>query len=150
MTSVEFLEKIRQHFDTAIFQPRETEHELDVLILTAEQKLYNYYLWIESNWTTLNIGATLKSAPEKYFWYEACENNYENNLEWIMQLLKYSFRELDKLLNYETRIIQKKGMITTSFECQYLTDKWNRVSKNSIVHSNIALPKIHGRNKVYT
>jgi len=65
-----FLGQLKKRFNLATFEQNETEHELDVLVITDEPKPYNFYIWIEGGWAIIDIGATLKSEPTKYFWYQ--------------------------------------------------------------------------------
>lgn len=149
MNSNEFLEQLNQRFSSVTFEQKETEHELDVLVVTEQSKSYNFYIWIEGGWTTLNIGATLKSEPSKYFWYQSWENFKENDPEWKNELCETALEQLELLLNNRTRVIQRKGLIASSFECQYMNSEWTRISKNTALHGRLSLPKIKGRKKVY-
>ncbi len=120
-----------------------------MLVVTEQSKSYNFYIWIEGGWTTLNIGATLKSESSKYFWYQSWENFKENDPEWKNELRETTIEQLELLLNNQTRVIQRKGLLATSFEYQYMDSDWTRISKNTALHTNFKLPKIHGRKKIY-
>ncbi|MEO9965466.1 MAG: hypothetical protein ABJF11_06750 [Reichenbachiella sp.] len=149
MDSSEFLEQLKQRFNSIAFERKETEHELEVLVVTEEPKPYNFYIWIEGGWTIMDIGATLKSEPSKYFWYQSWENFYDVDTKWIDELLETATDQLEILLNKKTRVIQRKGLLASSFECQYMNSEWAKLSKNRALHSNLELPKISGRKKVY-
>jgi len=149
MDSNQFLEQLKQRFTKVTFEQKETEHELDILIVTDQSKSFNFYIWIEGGWTTMDIGATLKDEPNKDFWYSSFEHIKEDDPTWIPELMEIAFDELGKILDHETRIIQRKGFLSTSFECQQLTSSWNRVSKNRFFHTNFELPEINGRRKTY-
>jgi hypothetical protein len=149
MDSREFLRQIKQRFSKVSFHQRETEHELDVLVLTEYAKPYDFYIWIEGGWTIMDIVARLKSEPTKYFWYQTWENFKEDDPKWKKELLKTAIEQLELLLNNRTRVIQRKGLLASSFECQYMNSEWMRVDKNRALHSNIELPKISGRRKIY-
>jgi len=149
MDSRDFLEQLKQHFNSVTFEQKETEHELDVLVVMDEPKPYNFYIWIEGGWTIMDIGAILKSEPTKYFWYQSWENFDRIDSEWIDELFETATEQLDLLLNRQTRIIQRKGLLASSFECQYMNSEWTRISKNTALHGRLRLPKISGRKKIY-
>lgn len=149
MDSREFLEQLKQRYNSVTIEQKDTEHELDVLLVTEKSKPYNFYIWIERGWATLDIGAVLKPEPTKYFWYQSWENFKENDPEWKDDLIETAFEQLELLLNNRTRVIQRKGLFATSFECQYWNSDWTRISKNTALHSNFHLPKIIGRRKIY-
>ncbi|QSE98987.1 hypothetical protein [Fulvivirga lutea] len=149
MDSAEFIGKLKQRFNSVTFVQKETEYELDVLVLTAEKKPYDFYIWIDNDWAFMDIGATLKSEPNRYFWYQSWENLNGLDSDWINELFDDSNELLKLLLKHPTRIIQCKGIFSSSFECQFLDTDWKRISKNSVLHTNFNIPKINGRTKIY-
>lgn len=149
MDSSDFLKKLIERFDHVSFVQKETEHELEVLILTGEKKPYDFYIWIVSDWTFMDIGARLKSEPTNYFWYQSWQKIHGLDSDWINELFDVSNELLELLLNHQTRIIQRKGIFSSSFECQFLDTDWSRISKNSVLHTNFNIPKIKGRTKIY-
>jgi hypothetical protein len=56
---------------------------------------------------------------------------------------------LERLLSHETRIVQRRGLLTHSFTCEYRAiDEWKRISGISYLRW-FAAPRIKGRQHVY-
>ncbi len=149
MSSFDIQEKIKRTFKNIEFHDRHSDDQLCLEFSTSKKKDYTFYLWIESLWTTLNIGASLKGNPDKYFWYDSAEKLNMGDEEWVNWAEEYIFRTLDKLVNYETRIIQKDGLVFTSFTCEYFDNEWKELTKNRGFRWTLDTPKIKGQKKVY-
>jgi len=58
---------------------------------------------------------------------------------------------LEKLLTYETRIIQKNGWLNWHFKCEYkANDGWRRIGRYSALKlGGFKAPKIESRTRIY-
>jgi hypothetical protein len=75
----------------------------------------------------------------------------QDDIEWKKLISNSVFDTIDKLVHYPTRIIQKNGLFSTSFTCEYFDSTWKTISKNSVPRLfGIGVPKIAGRVKVYS
>lgn len=94
------------------------------------------------------IHARLIGADSKqYFWYMPFE---EAAFSYSLERLDNAFIEtIEAIVLHETRIIQKRGLLTHSFRCDYNTvTDWKRVYGLSCMRW-FAVPKIEGNQRTY-
>jgi hypothetical protein len=84
-----------------------------------------------------------------YFWYRPFEDaEFGNSVE----KLDNAFNEtIQKLVCHDTRVTQKRGLLSHSFRCEYKSlHGWERVSGNSTLRiGGFTVPPIAGRQQVY-
>ena len=111
----------------------------------------NFSLWLDKNCNNCQINASFdeKEKLKKYFWYYPL-GMLKEKFE-IDEVKYFMFEAIDKIANYRTRIIQKKGLIFQSFSLEYFdTKKWILFYKHSAFrYGNIEFPKITGDEKIY-
>ncbi len=109
---------------------------------------YSFKLWFRPE---KQIHAALIDAdsPQLYFLYRPFEEaEFKNSAE----KLNIAFLEtLETLVLHETRIIQKTGLLSHSFRCEYKTNNgWKRVYATSCLRiSCFKTPRIEDRKHTY-
>ncbi len=131
------------------------ESHVDDLILTfkGQHQADYYYVIIVSKYVDfIHIGANLiNQPPYQYFWH--IDYNFIDNANLNERNLHNIIIEnLRILVNYQTRIIQKKGLFRHTFTLEYLKDnKWIEYYKNNGSRfSDLKFPEIGKSKKVYT
>ncbi len=84
-----------------------------------------------------------------YFWYMPFE---DSAFGYSVEKLDGAFFDaLQKLISYQTRIIQVRGMVWHSFECDYnLTGTWNKICRFSALRvGGFKVPAISARKHIY-
>jgi hypothetical protein len=151
MDTSNILESIAKRFPKIYFKSREySSGELELEFSADQAKEYLFYLWLWPQ-ISLVIGARLVGKPDHYFWYDSTDRTTRDEIEWEKQVHEFIVDTIDKLVNYRTRIIQRDGVFSSSFTCEYFDGNWKVMSKNSALKFiGLNTPKIQGRNKVYT
>jgi hypothetical protein len=96
------------------------------------------------------IHATLIDAdPSRpYFWYMPFEDAAFGNS--VVKLDKAFLETVELLISNETRIVQKCGLLSHSFRCDYKAGSgWKRVCGVSCLRTGFKPPRIAGRLRVY-
>ena len=85
---------------------------------------------------------------QNYFWYMPFEYASSDNME---KLDDAFIETIDKLVRHETRIVQKRGLLTHSFRLDYKPPGgWKRVYGHSGLRlGGFSAPSIVGRKRVY-
>lgn len=89
------------------------------------------------------------NTRQYYFWYRPFEDaEFGNSIE----KLDCAFMEtVEQLISNETRIIQKRGLLTNSFKCDYRSlSGWKTVSGQSALRiRGFVVPPIDGKQRIY-
>lgn len=91
----------------------------------------------------------LDTEQYNYFWYRPFEDAEFRN---SMEKLDAAFIEtIEKLVRHETRIIQKRGLLSHHFRCEYKPPSgWKSVSSNSTLRfGGFRVPLIADKQRVY-
>jgi hypothetical protein len=92
----------------------------------------------------------LNTDAKHYFWYMPFEDAaFGNSAE---KLDKEFLRTIELLLSHETRIIQRLGLITHSFRCEYKSaNGWSKVCAHSALRlGRFHVPEIRERERIYS
>jgi hypothetical protein len=151
MNTSNIMESITNRFPRIYFKPREySSGELELEFSADQTKEYLFYLWLWPQ-ISLVIGARLRGKPDHYFWYESTDRTTRDDIEWEKQVHEFIVDTIDKLVNYRTRIVQREGVFSSSFTCEYFDGSWKVISKSSALKLfGLDIPKVQGREKVYT
>jgi hypothetical protein len=97
------------------------------------------------------IHARLANANAKdYFWYMPFEDAaFGNSVE---KLDREFLRTIELLLAHETRIVQKRSLVTHSFRCEYKSaNGWSNVCGHSALRlGRFHVPEIKDRERIYS
>ncbi len=149
MSAKDLKEKLRGTFKSVDFLDKESNDELYLEFATDKNKDYLFYVWIESSWTTTNIGARLKNDPDGYFWYDSIETSEIVDDSWREWTTEFIVDRISKLTNFETRIIQIDGLLFSWFKCEYFDNTWKSIHRHSGYRWTLSIPKIKGWKKIY-
>jgi hypothetical protein len=144
------MENVTKLFPGTYFRPRQySSGELELEFSTGQTEEYLFYLWLWPQ-ISLIIGARLRSNPDCYFWYESTDRITRDDTDWEKQVKESIVDTIEKLVKYPTRIIQRDGLFSSSFVCEYFDGSWKTMSKTSAIKLfGLCIPKIQGRVKVY-
>jgi len=149
MNFTELKEKLKTTFTTIDFRDKDAANGLHLEFSRKDNKDYKFYICVEPHWNSVLIGARLESDVNGYFWYDSADRTTEDDKEWEKWVVDYVFDTITTLVNYKTRIIQRDGLMFTSFKCEYFDTVWKVVTKNRAVRWTIQVPKIKGSKKIY-
>ena len=135
---------VQPHF-TALPSGHRTVH-LDLPLPTSAE--YGFQLWV---YPEKQISARLLGSNSRgYFWYMPFEEAaYGNSIEKVDLAF---LRAVELLISHETRIIQTRGLLTSSFRCEYGSNvDWTHLSSHSALTLGFSrqIPHIAGRKRIY-
>jgi hypothetical protein len=127
--------------------PRASECAVSIDLPAAQGAEYSFWILFEPE---RQIGATLVGGGDARlsFWYRPFED-----AEFRFDTEKRDdafFKTLESLISHETRIVQRRGLISNSFQCDFNDNgEWKRVFGVSSLRW-IATPPIGSRERVYS
>ncbi|PWK16664.1 hypothetical protein LX78_02958 [Xanthomarina spongicola] len=149
MTVSELKEIILNKNQNIQFLEKESDNEVYLEFSTEKNTDYVFFISIESLLTTVDIGAKLNSDINAYFWHQSAEKINTSDKEWNSWIENFILESIKNLSEFETRIIQKNGLIFSSFTCEYFNEKWTKLNTNNGFRWTLKIPKIYGRKKIY-
>jgi len=130
---------------TPVSGSRESSVSTDLPLPVGADYRFNLYLRPERQ-----IHARLLNAdPNAYFWYMPFE---DAAFKYSVEALDAAFLQtIEHLVQHETRIIQRRGLLSHSFKCEYKSGhEWKGVySHSGLRFGGFHAPQILTRTRVY-
>jgi hypothetical protein len=133
--------------DCSSVAPRSADFAVSIDLPAPSGADYSFELYFRPE---RQIHAKLISgAPSRpYFWYMPFEDAAFNNS--VEKLDKAFIETVELLISHETRIMQKRGLLSHSFQCDYKAGSgWKRVFGVSCLRTGFKPPEIAGGMYVY-